>query len=90
MLGTPPKAPQVDPAGYSQTSRHTYFPFVSLQTCFCSQLVVPMGGMTGGWIGWIDGGTSGQIVGGQMGRMSRLLVQIGTISPSTQRQMQLA
>jgi hypothetical protein len=45
-----------------------------------------MGGIVGAWIGAIDGGTMGQIVGAQMGGMSIELEQMPCIAPLTHRQ----
>jgi hypothetical protein len=43
-----------------------------------------MGGIIGLGIGWTDGGTSGQMVGGQIGRISIALLHTGCITPFMQ------
>ena len=52
--------------------------------------MVPIGGTVGAWIGATDGGTTAQTVGGQIGERSIELLQIGCISPLTQRQTHAA
>lgn len=47
------------------------------------QLLVPIGGILSGFIGAIDGGVIGHIVGEQKGRISRVLEQIGVTVPFT-------
>jgi hypothetical protein len=54
------------------------------------QLVVPMGGVRIGWIGWIDGGTIGQICGAQMTGMSRAARQSCCTEPFTHRHVHCA
>jgi hypothetical protein len=54
-------------------------------TCCGAQLVVPIGGIIGLGIGWIDGGTMPQIVGGQIGGISNVLLHRGCICPLTHR-----
>jgi hypothetical protein len=46
--------------------------------------------MVGGESGVIDGGTIGQILGGQIGAMSRELEQIASTLPFTHSQLQSA
>ena len=52
--------------------------------------VVPIGGMVIGWIGWIDGGTMGQICGAQIAGMSNGLRHRFCKEPLTQRQTHCA
>ena len=50
---------------------------------------VPIGGNVGGVIGWIEGGTNWQIVGGHIGGISIEFEQIGVICPLTHLHTQL-
>lgn len=59
-------------------------------TCCWEQDDVPIGGTRGVWIGATDGGTMPQTVGGHIGGKSMELLQIGCISPPTQRQTHAA
>jgi hypothetical protein len=56
---------------------------LACHTCFISQSFAPIGGIVGGMIGLMDGGTIGQICGAQMGFLSISLWQIGVTRPST-------
>ncbi len=49
-----------------------------------------MGGIVGGWIGVILGGTIRHTVGGHMGGKSMLLLHSGCITPLTHRQTHAA
>jgi hypothetical protein len=51
---------------------------------------VPIGGIVGVGIGWIDGGTMGQMVGGQIGRISIALLHTGCITPFMQTHAHVA
>jgi hypothetical protein len=56
---------------------------LAFHTCFISQSIAPIGGIVGGIVGLMDGGTIGQICGAQMGFLSISLWQIGVTRPST-------
>ncbi len=68
---------------YWHISLHSYWPVLWFNTCLFWQFDVPIGGITIGFSGCIDGGVRGHTVGGQIGGMSRELEHKGVISPFT-------